>query len=220
MRRPELILCALFCGLALAPASAATVEELIERNRHTLDGIHDFTTTLTFTVKSKSVRVPRSRAKLFYKQPDKFKAKPLDGDVTVLPRTWRFAVSNVLSRLAHDHALSLLREESYHDRPHYVLKAVPKAKDDPLEYHLLWLDSEHATVTLMRSYPKQGPPASLAVTYLKQGQGWLPSRADVEGTAQRKGGGDEKFAVTLAFADYAVNTGLSDSLFDEPKKGK
>lgn len=216
--RACLILAAL--AVALPPLRAATVDELVERNRHTLDGVRDFTCLLTFSVKSPSVRVPPSRAKLYFKQPDKFKAKPLDGDVTVLPRTWRFAVGSLLARLSKDHKLATLREESLDGRAQQVVKAVPKAADDQASYHLLWVDAERYTVTQVRTYPKHGPPASVKLTYQRHDQAWLPASAEAEGTAQRKGGGDEKFAVSLKFTGYEVNTGLSDAVFEEPRKGQ
>jgi outer membrane lipoprotein-sorting protein len=201
--------------LAAGACPALTVDELVAKSRQVLDGVKDFTCTMTFSVRAPDVRVPDTRSKILFKQPDKCKAKPLDGDFAVLPRVWRMAVGQVLARLAETHRLTLLREEEVQDRRQGVLKAEPKQEDrEHIAYHLLWVDAERGTLTRVRTYPRQGTPVNIDLSHTQRGKAWLPERVVAAGREPKaEGKGDEEVRVTLRFGDYRVNVGLSDDEF-------
>ncbi|MBI2298958.1 MAG: outer membrane lipoprotein-sorting protein [Armatimonadetes bacterium] len=215
--------CAVVVGVLCltCPLAAETIEQIVARNKHMLDGINDFTCVMTFSVRSPSVRVPDSRVKLYFKKPDKFKPEPLDGDFAVVPKTYNLAVGNLLERMLKDHTVRLLGEEALNGREQCRLKLTPKAKDSPVSYHLLWVDREQATVSQVRTYPAKGPPATVTFTHQRQGRGYLPTSAQMEGTHRaREGQPEEKVQVTIRFTDYKVNIGLADSIFADKDKPK
>jgi outer membrane lipoprotein-sorting protein len=208
----------LFVAL-VRPAAADTVDDVIAGNRHTMDGVKDFTAVMYVKVNSDQVRVPESRAKVLFKAPDKFRAQPMDGDFAVMPRTWHSAVGNVLARLAEHCTVTLLRRETLGDRDYYVLKAVPKDDNDPIARHLLWVDTERYYVGVLRSYPREGPPATVRLGYVKHDQAWLVETATLEITIKARDDDGKSKTETLSadvrFEDYHVNVGLTDDQFKD-----
>ena len=199
-------------------AGAATLEQIIERNKHVLDGVTDFTAIMTFTVRSADMRVPPSRVKIYFKKPDKFKPEPLDGDFAVLPNTYHLAIGNVLERLLKGNKAALVRQETLNNRAQYLIKITPKTSDSPLSYHLVYVDTERFTVTRVVTTPKHDQPATLKMSYEAHGKAWLPSEASIDGYHKTKDKDgqlvNQAVQVKLTFAKYRVNVGLSDKLFD------
>lgn len=199
------------------PCSAITVEQVIEKNKATLTGIKDFTCVLSFSVKGTSVRVPDSRASILFKMPDKFRAKPLDGDFAVLPRSWRFAVGNIVARLAATCDLKVLREEDLGGRKQYVLRADERGDKGGGRYHLLWVDAERFTVGALRSYEPKEQPATMTLGYTAQGKAWLPCEVRINASFHHRDQ-EETLNATLKLTDYKVNVGLTDDQFKDEGK--
>lgn len=208
---------ALVVMMLARPGLAISVDQIIEKNRATLTGVRDFTCTLSFSVRSTSVRVPDSRATILFKMPDKFKAKPLDGDFAVLPKSWRFALGNVLSRLAQTCDIKVLREESLGGRNQHVLRADERGDKRRGNYHLVWVDAERFTVGVVRSYDGDQKPVTMAIGYVKQGQAWLPNLVNLDATFRSKDQ-EETLKATLKLTDYKVNVGLTDDQFKDEGK--
>ncbi|MCC7491220.1 MAG: outer membrane lipoprotein-sorting protein [Fimbriimonadaceae bacterium] len=215
------------CELALAlllltlPAGARSIrlDELTSRSRQTMTGVNDFTCRMTFTVRASDLRVPESRLKIYFKKPDKFKPEAIDGDFAVLPKTYNLAIGNILERMLKDHTARILREETVRDRLTWVLKLTPQEEDQVISYHLVYVDQEQYTVSRLVSYPRQEKPATMNLTYLRQGQAWLPQTAAIDAVQKRKAKdgavSETPVAVRLRFDQYKVNVGLSDSIFKD-----
>lgn len=212
------------CGLLLAllwssAAAAVTVQEIVDGNAKVQDGINDFTCLMTFSVRSPSVRVPDTRVKLYYKAPDRFKPEAVDGDFTVLPRTYRLAVGNILARLVKEHTVRLLGEETVNGRPCWRLKLAPQEPDTGLLYHLVSVDRERYTVARIRSYPQGEQPATLTMTQERHGRAWLPATATIEGLQKTRNSDQlEQVTVAIKFTKYKTNVGLTDEFFKDSEE--
>lgn len=205
--------------LLAAAGQAATVDSILANSRKTLTGVDSFTCTLRFNLRSTSVRVPDSRARISFKLPDKFKAEPLDGDYAVLPSSWRFALGNALTRLAESCRLRLLRSEALGGRNQYVLRADEKDADLKGVYHILWVDAERYTVSALRTYQPDQQPVTMTMGYTRSNQAWLPNVVKIEAQFRNDNDQNEKLTADLSLTDYRVNVGLKDSDFDEqPRK--
>lgn len=199
------------------PCLAISVEQITEKNKATLSGIKDFTCTMSFSVRGTSVRVPDSRAAILFKMPDKFKARPLDGDFAVLPKSWRFAMGNVLARLAQTCDVKLLREEPLGGRNQYVLRADERGDKRHGAYHLVWVDADSFTVGCVRSYEGNEKPVTMTIGYQQIGRAWLPNDVRLDATFRNKDQ-EESLKATLKMTDYKVNVGLTDDQFKDEGK--
>lgn len=213
MRRSSLLVLLLVCAVG---ASAATVESILAASSRTLEGVRDFTCTMTFSVRSTSVRVPESRAKIAYKVPDKFRAEPQDGDFAVLPSTWKFALGNTLQELREHTTMRLLREERLGERNQYVIRA--DEKDSPGSYYLLWVDTERSTLSAIRTYEPEMEPITMTMGYRREGRAWLPTVANMQAKVPGADGQIEEMRANLKLEGYRVNVGLTDAYFAEPQK--
>lgn len=201
---------------AATTVQAGPLEDILARSRHVADGVKDFTVVMTFRVQSTSARVPDSRVRIYYKAPDKFKPVPLDGDFTVLPRTYNFALGSVVDRLLEHHKPVLLAEQSIDGRAQHVIKLNPDEPGGPIQYHLLYLDRETYVVRRIRTYPANEAPVQLDVTHQRVSGFLMPTEVRVSGESAREVNGErqvERFSVTMKFDGYRVNTGLDDSIF-------
>lgn len=205
--------------LAGGLAQAVTVQEIIDGNAKVQAGINDFSCLMSFSISSPSVRVPETRVKLYYKAPDRFKPEAVDGDFTVLPKTYRLAVGNILARLAkHNHA-RLLGEEEVNDRPCWRLKLTPKEPDTGVLYHLIEVDQERFTVSRIRTYPNGEQPVTLTLTQSQHGRAWLPATATIEALQKTRHDDQlEQVRVVIKFTKYRTNLGLSDDFFKDPEE--
>lgn len=203
--------------LCLATASPAiTADEIVKRSGQILTGINDYTCLMTFSIRSADMRVPDTRVKIYFKKPDKFKPEAVDGDFAVLPKTYHLAIGNVLQRLAEEHRLTLSREQEIAGRKYYLLRAVPKDEDSPVDYHWIYVDAQTYTVGRLSTYPKDDKPVTLKMGYQRHGKGYLISTATIDAYQKRKtetGVINDPVVVNLRFDKYKVNVGLKDSIF-------
>lgn len=203
--------------LLAGAAPGITVEQIVAGNRRVLDGINDFVCVMTFNISSTSVRVPDTRVRIYFKKPDRMKPEPIDGDFTVLPKTYRMAIGNVLERMVEEHTAKLLGEETVDGRRCYRLKLTPKEEGTGILYHLVDVDREQFTVIRVRTYPEGQQPATVSLRHERHGRGYLPSQAVLEASHRpREGEALEQVRATIRFTGYRINTGLSDAIFAEP----
>lgn len=209
--------------ITAAATQAVTIDEIVARSKQATAGLRDFTCLLTFSVRSTSARVPDSRVRLYYKAPDKFKPVPLGDDFTVLPRTYNVALGSVVERMMKDNRAVLLPQQSIDDRPMHVLKLVPKEENDLVQYNLLFLDAGTFLPRRIRTYRVGAPPITVDVTHSRVAGLWMPTRVTVQGEETRTVDGEqrtERFQVTMAFSEYAVNQGLSDDVFEDQNQNR
>ncbi len=215
MRRAHRLLLILLLAASAAPA--ITVQEIVSRSKHVLDGVNDFVCIMTFNVRSADMRVPDTRVRLYFKKPDRVKPEAIDKDFAVLPNTYHMAVGSVLDRLLDHNNARYIRDESLAGRPQWVLKLSPKESDTPILYHWVYVDQEQATVSRIATYPRQEKPATLNLTYQRWGKAWLPASATIDAYQKRKADEGVRWVpvtIRLGFSKYKVNVGLKDSQFD------
>lgn len=227
MKRLFVIL-ALFTAVLTAPAAAQklTAEQILLNVKANFDAVKDYTAQLTGTVNMERLKVPKMKVKIYFKQPNKFKTE--SKGTSFLPK-------NILdinpADLLDKFDAALLGKEELEGKTYYKIRLVTKAaKGKQVRESFIWVEEEMWTITRLEAYPSEGRKIEVLVESVRiDGKYILPAkitaRFDFEqnpdSLAERIYSPQRvprKGSAELIYSDYQVNTGLSDELFDEPKK--
>ncbi len=227
MKRLFVIL-ALFTAVLTAPAAAQklTAEKILLNVKANFDAVKDYTAQLTGTVNMERLKVPKMKVKIYFKQPNKFKTE--SKGTSFLPK-------NILdinpADLLDKFDASLLGKEELEGKTYYKIRLVTKAaKGKQVRESFIWVEEELWTITRLEAYPSEGRKIEVLVESIRiEGKYILPSRITAKFDFEQNPDSlaeriyspqrvPRKGSAELIYSDYQVNTGLSDELFDEPKK--
>jgi outer membrane lipoprotein-sorting protein len=208
--------------------TAAVILENLEKG---FEGINDFVSTIEAEVDMERVRVPKMKATMYFKKPDKVHFS--SANFAMLPREGTMLNP---SHLRQRYDPVLLGEDTSDGRALYKLQLTPKEPRNRPSQLMVWVDPNSWTIARMESIPYQGRVLRVAFTYgLEAGRFWLPrtmqasfdlaardtmSRQpsldlpDLDDSPQRprpmRSGN-----ITVKYSDYKVNVGLTDDMFEK-----
>jgi outer membrane lipoprotein-sorting protein len=208
--------------------SAAAILENVEKG---FEGISDFVTTIEAEVDMERVRVPKMKATMYFKKPDKVHFS--SSNFAMLPRE---GVMLNPAHLRQRYNPELLGVDTIDGKSLYKLQLTPKEPRSRPSQLQVWVDPNTWTIARMESTPYQGRIIHVAFTYsLEANKFWLPStmQASFElaarDTMSRElnldiPNPDEQMQrprpmrsgnITVKYLDYKVNVGLSDDVFEK-----
>ncbi len=208
----------LLAGVAERAPAADSLPEAREILRRALDlheGVRDYTASVRVEADAKGAPAEVPAFKVFFKRPDKVRIK--SRSLVIVPRD--MLMFGNLSKLIEEGAdVLLLGTKTVGGTPMHTLKLVPKepeAGGAPVRI-LITVDGTRWTVDHSRIIDGSKERATFEWSYVLVGSKyWMPStiRMTVPQAARRDGALGAEMVVT--FSEYQVNTGLSDSLFEE-----
>lgn len=237
---PYLVFLAWLCTHS-APLFAAKLPsgaQVLRKVQEGFAGIQDYTVDVDLKVSVPGVQMPEVCVRVLHKRPDKTKWVPLRG-FAVVPRG-SVLVGEPLSRFGERATIKVLGKGTVAGRPAYYIKLLPK-EGERFRTIEAWVDSQRWVLLRLRRQLPTGDPLTVDLNYQRvNGKYWLPSQSvahvqlpaylvgaissdstDLGGPPGLPQPGEERTAervsgtVTVTFKNYQVNTGLSDSLFEE-----
>lgn len=198
-------------------------------------GVQDYTVTVEVVADIERLKVPPMRATLYYKRPDKVHVA--SKGFALLPRE---SMGMQFSRLNERYAVDSIGVDGAGGAAQYRLVLRPRDERSAVRRVLLWVHGERWTPERIEIPQGDGRAMTAVFTYARAGGFWLPSGLVVhfEAGAPDSTGRppDDPFAggapsarprpagragtVTVRYADYRVNTGLGDEVFDEVRERK
>ncbi|HEY4613724.1 MAG TPA: hypothetical protein VII11_12130 [Bacteroidota bacterium] len=205
-----------------------TGDEILRRVEQQLAPVNDYTVDLEAEVNMDRLRIPKMKATMYFKKPDKvhfeapgFAMLPREG--VALNPTW----------LRERFDATVVGRDTIDGRIVQKLQLAAKDRKTRLRQLFVWIDAERWTVTKFETIPYEG--RSLTVTFhhaLQESRYWLPDTMSAsfgfaaeepdslpgvyqykpqlrEMVGQQRGG-----YVKVAYSNYRMNTGLSDELFE------
>lgn len=208
-------------------------EKILDRVKQRFDKIKDYTVDATITVNIDIIKVPKSTAKIYFKQPDKIHLE--SEGFAMLPKAGlNFSPTKMLSA---KHDAIHIRTEKINDRDIDVVKVIPSDDTSEVIISTVWIDREEHVIAKMESTTKHAGTFQMEMKYDGTYKIGLPSevkfsfnQSDMQMPKQmmndsndpddkpKKGSGGLKGNVVVKYYNYKVNTGLSDKLFEEKKK--
>jgi len=202
-----------------ARAGQLAAKEIIMRAADEYDRIRDYTVDAKLTVDSPAIHVPETAVRIYYKKPDKLHAES-KGGFAILPKRG-IVVGNPLRDMMKDSELSLAGSERVLGRECFAIQVTFGEEGHGVQSRV-WIDKKRWVVVQMSANPDQGPSLKLKLWYSKVGgKYWMPTKSwaevalpSIPGVEAEKGKKAEKpTTITIRFANYRVNTGLSDKIF-------
>jgi outer membrane lipoprotein-sorting protein len=196
------------------------------------EGIQDFVATIEAKVDMERLRVPKMKATLYFKKPDKVHFD--SPGFAMLPREGVVLNANTL-RARYDAAV--IGEESVEGKKLMKLQLTGKEQSIRPRQLFLWVDQTWWTIAKMESVPYQGRILRLEFTYATQSGGHVlpqtlkasfeaaardstqrpldidlpnaPQLSELNQRVPRSG------SITVKYLEYKINIGLSDDIFEK-----
>ncbi len=210
--------------------------EVLARIAKGTAGIQDYTVNLTVDVDMERIRIPRARATMYFKKPDKVHFD--SPNIALIPREgMAFNSAAVLEQYtAETEGMDTVNGLK-------VLKLQLAAKESTARLRQLfaWVDPETWTVTRIQTIPYEGRLLTLDFVYGVQEENFtlpalLTARFDVFAESgartlarpptapdtpldQMQSRTPRSGSISIQYSNYRINTGLSDDIF-LPKKEK
>ncbi len=230
----RIILFFLLTGVILAQINKS--DEILNKVKENFNKVNDYTVNVNIKVDVNFLKVPESKAKIFYKAPDKIKLKS-DG-FALLPKEGLNFSPN--SFLGGDYTSILDREENVKGNDCYLVKVIPLGDKSDLILTNLWIDKNQYKIRKIESTTKSNGTFSINLNYNDSLKYPLPSSmvfsfnvakmdlprgitGDMSEEQNPEKDKQNKSKTTsgkvyVSYSDYKVNKGIPDSIFDEEKK--
>jgi len=219
---------ALFAALlAAAPAGAApTAKAVLVRASAQYDAVQDYVVDAKLSADSPSTHVPEMKIKIYYKQPNKVHVESKDG-FAMFPRHGAI-VGNPLRDLVGGTDLVIQRSERVLGVDCYLIKGSFKREGYSAQASV-WIEKASHLVRQVAVNPEWGPSVSAKLWYTRvNDRYWLPSTTVATVSTPPIPNEDAEadkqpfvpMTVRLRFANYRVNTGLDDKIFQKQEGSK
>ncbi|MAT40213.1 MAG: hypothetical protein CL946_11485 [Ectothiorhodospiraceae bacterium] len=226
MKKLRYLLC-LTLALAFTATAQPRAQEVMKNVRAQFDRVKDYTVDIRAKVDIPRVQVPAMEAKLYFKQPDKVHLKA-DG-FAMIPKDAVSFNPHVFEDERYD--MVVQGTESIGGKGCYKVKLLARSDTLRVQRAMVYVDSTDWLILRLESDPNQGRSAVANITYaLIENKYFLPSKAEVNmdappmrlrpGQSIKKDEQEEgqQASASIEYSNYKVNTGLSDSLFEEESK--
>ncbi len=229
----------LFAVFGLTAAWSQTARQSLPDGETTLRnvennyaGINDYTVSLEIVINMERLKVPPSKATMYFKKPDKVHFDAA-GFAMVPKQAVAFNFENLHERYDVEKTLGL---DTVDGRNVYRLTLMPKNDKTRLRRVLLFVDPSRWTPDSIRIPSLDGRMTAAGIKHENVDGHWLPAEITVtfgaaagdttvpnvmeEMTPGRRTSAVRGGSATIRYSGYKLNTGLSDDLFKEEGEPK
>ena len=195
-------------------AADPSAEEILSRALDISAGVDDYTAQVKMEANFQGAPGDVPEYKVYFKQPDKVK---IESRSIVVVRREMFTFGSLAERVEEGTTPHLLGKKIENGVPVYTVKLVPKEDADVHPGRMiLRVDGHRWTVNTIEITDGQKTMAKFHWAFTQvDGKYWMPSTIRCELPDAPSRDGTPGAEISVAFSDYAVNTGLSDDLFTE-----
>jgi len=212
--RRLIIIAAVLLSLSAAGA-APSPQRILDRASAHFAAVTDYSADASVTVKSKTVHIPKSRVRIFFKKPDKVIVKSREG-FAMLPRQGVLA-GDPLINLRRGAKLKLLGTKSLFGVSCFVVSGMQEEDGRQIKW-TVWVDRKSWLPRQIITEFGQGSATRANLWYMQAGKGrFMPSRTVVEVQPPSEGGRGackDTLIVEVNFSNYKINTGIDDKVFN------
>lgn len=207
-------------------AQTPSGDEILRRCERNFEGIEDYTAELTATIDMERMRVPQMKVVLYFKRPDKVHLQ--SESFAMLPKEGFALPVHVLVK---NYSAELKGREEVDGIQCYRLELTAKNPGARVSRLTAWVDPGNSTLRKTESTPYRGRTVTVRTTFgHHENRFWLPETMFVTLATTAPDPSAEEFPIMgaqqdtvrrpprtgtmqIRFANYRVNTGLSDDLF-------
>lgn len=208
-------------------------ESIINEVQNNFDRVKDYQVDVSIKVDVNFLKVPESKAKLYFKQPDNIHFES-DG-FALLPKEGMDFSPFAFTK--GDYTALFEKEETIDGIKTTIIKIIPLGDVNNIILSTLWIDRAKKVIRKVESTtktngtfvmelkyddPKLNYPLPTAMTFIFNIDKLnLPKSISGDMNTETKKEDDNKTTtgkVFIKYSNYKVNNGISDSMFDEKKK--
>jgi outer membrane lipoprotein-sorting protein len=205
---------------------------ILKKVIETFDKVKDYEVDVQVKVDVDFIKVPDTKAKIFFKQPDKINLE--SQSFAMLPKEG--INFSPLSFLKKDYT-ALYQKEDYIDaQPVSVIKVIPLSNQGDIVLTTLWVDQYSNIIRKVESTTKTNGTFTIDLKYDEAAKDYcLPSSmvfgfnidkmnlpkafSDQAESESRKNIGKSTIGkVYITYSNYRINKGISDKIFEKKKK--
>jgi hypothetical protein len=216
----------------IAAAQKKDPDKIISEVVKNFNRVEDYTVNVKVKVDVPFIKAPDTDATIYFKQPDKIHFAS-DKFALVPKEGLNFSPMGLLRS---SYTALYIRDEVFNGHNHSLIKVIPTEDRGDVILSTLWIDTENDIISKVESSTKTSGTFIMELFYTDKSEYPLPSKMifhfnfsgmpgrryqktpdDNAGTDKKK---EENMSgkVYIDYSDYKVNTGLDDSIFEEPKK--
>lgn len=228
----------LFIMIAVA-VSAQTKDpnKLLKMVKDKFEKVKDYEVDANIHLDINFIKMPDTKAKIFFKQPDKVKLQ--SEGFAMLPKQ---GINFSPAQLLKGNFNSLyVRSETFDNHKVDIIKVIPKSDTSEVILSTLWIDAAQYVIRKVETTTKKAGTLLIGLEYTDENHG-LPSQVKFsfnlgdlqmpaempdaagqkkEETRGRRGDrGPVKGNVTITYSNYKIDKGIPDSFFLEKEKKK
>jgi outer membrane lipoprotein-sorting protein len=204
-------------------------DEILEGVKAAFKKIVDYEVDIRVKIDVDFLKVPDSEAKLYFKQPNKIHVE--SKKFALLPR--QGLDFSPLGLLSVKYTALYEQEDTIRNIPTSVIKIIPLGNDGDIILSTFWVDQSRNLIIRLESTKKPTGTFTIDFTYEKYDEHYeLPSQMEftftvdrmmfprgMDGQSDADDDGDKKSDSTtgkvyITYANYKVNQGLPDELFE------
>lgn len=220
----------LFILLAVSVyAQTPDVNKILKEVNAKFSKVRDYTVDISIKLDVSFVKIPGSKAKIYFKQPDKvyvesegFSMVPLQG-INFNPAKF----------LKDDFLPLYLKEDLIDGRKMDVINMIPKNDTAAVRFVKLWIDKTDKVIRKFESTAKRGGTVVTEMSYGNEIKMALPSQIKFSmDFGNSTGGGinirtrktdnkakkDNIGSAIVTYSNYVINKGIDDKIFTQKKK--
>jgi outer membrane lipoprotein-sorting protein len=181
------------------------------------------------------IKMPDTRAKIFFKQPDKIKLQS-EGFAMLPKQGINFSPAQLLKGNFNS---IYVRSETIDNHKVDIIKVIPKSDTSEVILSTLWIDASQYVIRKVETTTKKAGTLNIGLEYTDENFG-LPSQIKFsfnlgdlqipaempdasqkkEDTKGRRDRGPVKGTVTITYSNYKIDKGIPDSFFSDNEKKK
>lgn len=198
-------------------------EPILNQIKQKLNSIEDYSVDVEVSVNMDFLKMPKSKAKLYYKKPDKFKFH--SNSFAILPKAGiDFNPQKILNK---EYKAEILKDTVL-DEPHFsLIQLVPSSDSAAFIKANLLVDTQELLLLELNLFSESGSNVSTKFDYGEQKEFSLPSSLNIEfnfaenedekPNRRRRIPQNFKGKLKIEYFNYIINEGIEDSIFVDKK---
>ena len=219
------------CVSIVVSAQSKDAGKILKGVKDRFDKVLDYQADVLVKLDMEFVKVPDSKSKVYFKQPDKFKIES-EGFSMLPKQSMNFSPAQMLKG---DYTAVYVRTETVNNKKNDVVKIIPNVDTSDIILSTMWIDPMQSIINKVETTTKKGGTVLTEFTYdaksiplpavlkfsFNMGEMKIPDM-----TAQKNGGNEKeghrgtkiKGSVLMTYSNYKINKGISDKIFLDKKK--
>ncbi len=205
--------------------------EVLQKLEKGVEDVQDYQVSLEADVHLERVRIPRAKATMYFKKPDKIHFD--SPSIALMPRE---GVAFNSAAVLEQYTAQMIGGDTIQGKKVLKLQLAAKESNARLRQLFIWVNTETWTISRLQTIPHEGRILTMDFSYsLQNGKYWMPAsltasfglldeggmkkpQADSSSSPetpldQMQSRAPRSGSITITYSDYRINIGLSDDIF-------